>query len=386
MVTSIGSLLIICYEYPPIGGGAGNACYNYAKEFAKQGIQVTVLTSTLASEKKENCNQKNLRIIKLNCLRKHKDRSSLFEILLFNLQATFYLLFNLRKINPDYALIFFAIPFGSIGLILKQLFNVDYSLFIRGADIPGFLNSLDALHEVLSPLSKEIFRHATNIFANGMQLQELTEDFLFKHQIQSKVTVINNGVDCKVFKSTKRGSHREHIKLLFVGRLAQEQKNIFILHEILAELLKSKTENQTIELKIIGDGPDRLKLEKSFANLKTSNKAQIKFHGWLDKKELALAYQEADILLLPSFIEGLSNVVLEAMASGLYILASDLLDNKNILAKYPKAKIINGDAKDYTSAINDATEHNLINTQIPESLVRELSWTNASRNLLSRLA
>jgi glycosyltransferase involved in cell wall biosynthesis len=95
--------------------------------------------------------------------------------------------------------------------------------------------------------------------------------------------------------------------LLYVGRLAPE-KRVHWLKPVLEAL-------PGVRLAIVGDGPERSNLEKLFAGL------PAKFMGYLRGQDLAHAYAAADVFAFPSANETLGNVVLEAMASGLPVIA-----------------------------------------------------------------
>jgi len=101
--------------------------------------------------------------------------------------------------------------------------------------------------------------------------------------------------------------------LLYVGRLSPE-KEISVLIKSYQAMLNS---GQQVKLVIVGDGPEREHL------VKMDEKNQIIFTGVLTGKDLASAYASADVFIFPSQVETFGNVVLEAMASGLPIVAYD---------------------------------------------------------------
>jgi glycosyltransferase involved in cell wall biosynthesis len=96
--------------------------------------------------------------------------------------------------------------------------------------------------------------------------------------------------------------------LLYVGRLARE-KGIERLKAILSSVPETR-------LAIVGDGPARRDLEGEFAGTRTV------FAGQLLGEELAAAYASADVFLFPSLTETLGMAMLEALASGLPVLAA----------------------------------------------------------------
>lgn len=104
------------------------------------------------------------------------------------------------------------------------------------------------------------------------------------------------------------GGHPDRLTLLFVGRLAKE-KTI----ERLREAVRG---SDRVALAIVGDGPLREDLERTFAGTPTT------FLGFLGGADLASAYASADVLVLPSQTETLGMVTLEAHASGLPVIAA----------------------------------------------------------------
>ena len=103
------------------------------------------------------------------------------------------------------------------------------------------------------------------------------------------------------------GGRPDKTVLLFVGRLAAE-KGIERIREALGTL-------PDVCLALVGDGPHRPDLEKRFQGTSTV------FTGFLHGEELARAYASADLFVFPSTTETLGLVILEAMASGLPVVA-----------------------------------------------------------------
>ena len=96
--------------------------------------------------------------------------------------------------------------------------------------------------------------------------------------------------------------------LLSVGRISSEKR---------IELLKPVLETfPHLRLAIVGDGPYRTRLEQIFAGTKTV------FTGYLHGKDLAQAYASADLFVFPAPKETFGNVAMEAMASGLPVIAT----------------------------------------------------------------
>jgi glycosyltransferase involved in cell wall biosynthesis len=140
------------------------------------------------------------------------------------------------------------------------------------------------------------------------------------------VEVIPNGVDDVLFHpatESEAGLSTRPIRLLFVGRVHAE-KNLGTAFRQLAAL--PETVRRRFEFLIAGDGAQRPELEKMAELLGIA--PQLRWLGWKSRSEIPALYRSADALILPSFYEGMSNVVLEAMASGLPVLASDVPGNR----------------------------------------------------------
>jgi glycosyltransferase involved in cell wall biosynthesis len=106
------------------------------------------------------------------------------------------------------------------------------------------------------------------------------------------------------------------IRLVFVGRLAPV-KGLRVLLEALETLLP---ELPHLHLVLVGDGPDRARLEAAAADLGPA----VTFTGYLSQKDVAQAMQAADICVLPSFAEGVPVVLMEALASGKPVIATQV--------------------------------------------------------------
>ena len=138
------------------------------------------------------------------------------------------------------------------------------------------------------------------------------------------VGVVPNGVDCDFFSPAPelRGNR---FRLLFVGRF-QEQKNLLTVLERFAAI----SPRTDAELRIIGDGPLRPEIEKRIEALGLNKRVQLL--PWQNKEGLRREYQSAHALINYSHYEGMPNVVLEAMACGLPIVASRIMGHEELVA------------------------------------------------------
>ncbi|EMA61301.1 LPS biosynthesis protein [Halorubrum distributum JCM 13561] len=139
--------------------------------------------------------------------------------------------------------------------------------------------------------------------------------------VSSRIEVVANGIDTERF--TPEGPESELIDadgpvVLFVGRFA-EGKRPWLAVEAFAEVL---AEHPDAELCLCGDGALREDLETQVAELGIGE--SVTFLGHVPYDEMPKVYRSGDVLVLPSRAEGVPRTVLEAMASGLEIVMSDL--------------------------------------------------------------
>ncbi|QOS82625.1 glycosyltransferase family 1 protein [Paenibacillus sp. JNUCC31] len=141
----------------------------------------------------------------------------------------------------------------------------------------------------------------------------------------------SRGIDCSLYSPDKRSSDvrtRYNITapliLLYVGRIAPEKDiaTLSLAMQQLPEHMKSR-----VHWIIVGDGP-------SLPKMRMQSPPNVTFTGYLHGEELAVMYASADLFVFPSSTETFGNVVLEAMASGLPVLAANGGGVKDLVAHH----------------------------------------------------
>lgn len=142
-----------------------------------------------------------------------------------------------------------------------------------------------------------------------------------------RIARIASGVDAERFRpgeSAYEGTLLARPRVIFTGRL-HRQKNLDLLLEAWPEVACRTSAN----LILVGRGSERDRLEERARALQVSDRVQ--FTGPLD--EPAEILRAADLFVLPSVAEGMSNSLLEAMATGLPCLATDIGGNSDLLGQ-----------------------------------------------------
>ena len=161
------------------------------------------------------------------------------------------------------------------------------------------------------PIYKMIYTKPDYIQAISNFLAKRAKNNGYKGEIE----VIPNGVDLDLFKSIERIDNKKEKVILTVSRLVKKNG--------IDDLIKAgQYLDFPFKILIIGIGPDEEKLKKLVKKLKLQDK--VIFQGHVDYKGLPSYYTSADVFVRPSLTEGLGNVFLEAMATGLPVIGTNV--------------------------------------------------------------
>lgn len=311
------TILLINYEYPPIGAGAANATRHIAKALVELGHKAVVLTAGYRDTVGHAIEDGGVDVYRLPSRRASVSQSNPREMMSFVWYAWRALDRVVRTHKPDAALIFFSIPCGLLGPTLKGRYGIPYTILLRGGDVPGMEPYLNTVHTLLRPVRRRILRGATAVIANSKGLAEAS---MAADPIP--VSVVPNGVDTDFFRPPAQRPAGP-FTYLFVGRF-QPQKNLPVVIDAFADAFAGTD----VRLRLVGDGPQRTELEEQVQRRGIAS--QVTFVPWLDKSGLLHEYQSAHCLINYSLYEGMPNVVLEAMACGLPAILSDIMGHEEL--------------------------------------------------------
>lgn len=177
----------------------------------------------------------------------------------------------------------------------------------------------DYWYEYLGKLGifgKVIEKMTTYLTRDMIAVSERTKRGLEQIGVTNEIKIIPNGIDIGLIGRIKASDKESDV--LFAGRLIKE-KNVDVLIKAVKLL---KKEIPGVKSIIIGDGPERRKLEQLVLDLELEN--NIEFTGFLDEHDNVIAYMKSSkVFLLPSTREGFGIVALEANACGLPVITVD---------------------------------------------------------------
>jgi len=298
------------YEYPPLGGGGSNACKYILKEFTKKNLEVDLVTSSSANTFETEKIGSNISIYKLPINKKDIHYWTQREIITYSLKAHGFIKNLLKEKEYDVCHAFFGIPCGAIAYLFRE--KMPYIVSLRGSDVPGFNNRFSFQYVFLKPVIKKVWSEAGAVVANSEGLKE----FALKTSPDQKISVIHNGIDISEFKpDIKKPDKNKEFSIICVSRLI-ERKGIRFLIEAIGKL-----KDRDIKLILVGEGNQEKELKGLAVNLRISDR--VEFKGYMNHDGIADLYKKSDVFVLPSLNEGMSNALLEAMASGLPVIVTD---------------------------------------------------------------
>ena len=308
-------ILMFNHEFPPIGGGGGWVSYYLGKHYANAGHDVHLITSQF-SDCKNMEEVDGIHIHRVPALRKNPNVCAVHEMFTYAISSSIYGLKFAKQFKPDIVQVFFGIPAGGGAYLLQKFRNVPYVVFLGGRDVPR--HDPDPpyyrwLYMLLKPIIRAIWKNAAAVVSCSEGLRDLAQ----ATDRNINIDIIPDGLDPDSFKPTQREPHPRVVRCLSIGRLIPRKGFQFLIRALPQVLSKVK---HKFEIEIVGDGPYEEELTRIAKNLNVNS--YIHFTGAVEYSELPKKYRDADIFILPSLAEGMPLVVLEAMGTGLPIIAS----------------------------------------------------------------
>ncbi len=313
MLLTALKILIANYEFPPIGGGGSKVSFELAKMLVKLGHEVFVLTSRYGKAPAVETVE-GIIVYRVWSWRIGVHDCGVRGALTYLLSALPRLRRILKTERIDVVHYFFGLPTGLLSLYSHSIKKTPYIVSLRGSDVP--LYDLDSkkllfLHRLTKPLSRKIWRDASQVFAVSGGLRELAEASF----PDVDVGVIYNGIDVtEVAQARRQDAGDGRLRLICVSRLIP-RKGINDLLNALASL-----SGLVFELTLIGSGPSETALRKLAEAYGIAD--NVKFLGYCTAGEVLAQYVKSDMLVFPTHSDAFANVILEAMSAGLPVIAS----------------------------------------------------------------
>ena len=331
------NILTLTSSFPRFKGDVwGPWILDYCQELSKQGENVFVLVPHTVDTKKFS-NFDSVIVHRFSYwiptrqilakppgilinLKKYKNaKFQIVPYLCFNL---FHAINLIKKYKIDIIFCQWTIPSGFIGVLIKKITKIPVIVSAQGAEF--YLPK----NKIFSQFLRYVLRNIDLLLPVSHHMKKLACNYSKKIKC---IEVLPNAVDTEKFKPLSEvefsfsGIDPKYKKILTIRRLVPE-KRVGLLIKSFHKLLKYFTNLQLI---IAGDGPERENLIKLTKKLNISNK--VLFLGFISHDKLNSLYNIADVYILTSEQEGLSLSLLEALATTVPVISTNIVGNPEVI-------------------------------------------------------
>lgn len=320
-------LLLLTYEFPPLGGGAGNSAYELVQSLGDMpGVEVVVVTSSMGDyQVKKNTLTPNSTIYYLPI---GKTKGNIHfqtngELLKYSWACHRFLKKLLKTERFDHCHAHMTVPAGVNAYLFRK--KIPYTVSLQGSDVPGYSVRFKRMYTFLTPIIHRVWKSASHVISNSVGLRDLA---LVSAPTQD-VGVITNGVDRELFshdgKVAKLGGAPDSRRIICVGRLI-DRKGVWELVEAFKNIAEKLPDTH---LDLVGTGVllDPLQQWVNEQGLQE----RITLHGAVDHDILPEYLRRSSLFVLPSHAEGMSNALLEGMSCGLPVIVTETGGTKELL-------------------------------------------------------
>jgi glycosyltransferase involved in cell wall biosynthesis len=283
-----------------------------------------------------------------------------------------------RKIEVCHTIMERATNAATVALISKAM-NVPYVHTVQGIGTKTGRPFVDFIGEVYKLMvSRMVLKWAKRVIVLS---EGLAEYAIRLGASSSHIAVISSGIDCSYFDPGKHEvvetakkvrdkiDVEDEVIIGYIGRLVPVKG----LKYLLTAMNEVQREYANTHLLMVGDGFQKKELKRMSDRLKIN----ATFVGW--EKDVLPFYAAIDIFVLPSVLEGLSNSLLEAMAMGKPVIATDVGGNKDVIVDGENGFLIpSGNPSSMSSKLKRLIEREDLRKEMGsinrETVKRRFSW------------
>ncbi|HWZ65267.1 MAG TPA: glycosyltransferase [Patescibacteria group bacterium] len=304
-------------HWPTINGVA-TFCRNIAYGLAERGHEVIVIAPSQTGKSYRE-HDRNHWIYRTTSV-----QLPIFQNLRISLHPNAQVLRIMERFNPDVVHIQTPLFIGRAALAAAK--KLDTTIVATSHGLPANLvDNLKLLVPFARPIDYILKEYGSRFYGNADYITLPTQaaiDMLDNGDVKAPVTAVSNGIDLRRFKPGKAteafsrnlGVPADRPIVLYVGRLDSE-KHLFVLVKAMVHVL----EHTKAHLLIVGHGNDSENLKTLVEKLGIAQ--HVTFTGKVSDEDLPLFYHLGSVFVMPSPAELQSLTTLEAMASGLPIVA-----------------------------------------------------------------
>ncbi len=366
-------ILLLNFEYPPVGGGGGVATKNYAEEWARKGHQVEVITSNFSGLPAQDT-KNGVKVIRLEVPQRSYRATASFRAMLGYIVSGGRLVWRKRKYYRQFDIIntHFALPTGPLGVLAKIILKVPNVLTIIGGDIydPSLKRSPHR-NFFYQRVNRYIINAADSVIAISNDIKNRAREY---YKITRPIKAVNIGF--RLVGRAKRDRQRLKLDeskfyLIAVGRLVGRKGFPYAITAL-------KYLPEMISLLIIGDGPEMNDL------------MEIAKHEGVSQRVIFLGYHVsdinrylacADIFILSSLHEGMGIVIQEAMAAGLPVISTNIGGQTDLIKDQINGLLVSpGSSREIALAVKALAENPALREKMSANNLRDIKKYDLTDN------
>lgn len=315
MGNNMRKLLILNYEYPPLGGGGGRVSHSLAKGFAAKGYHVDVITSKFGELPRFEVVD-GIHIYRVPIRGREKLQTATF-LSMFSFLFTAFLqgLILCTKNKYQFINTHFVLPTGPLGFLLSKLFHVKNILSIHGGDIyDPSKKSSPHNSKWLGMSVRFLLNQADQIVA---QSNNTRQNAIKYYKPNKEIKIVPLSYEPFQFDPLTRDElklSQDKIYLISVGRVVKRKGFDYLIKSLMFL-------DKFVELLIVGDGTERNSLVQLARKMKLQDR--VHFLGEISEVEKFQYLINSNIYVLSSLHEGFGIVLQEAMQVGLPIVSTN---------------------------------------------------------------
>lgn len=260
-------------------------------------------------------------------------------------------------------------------LIHRPLYSPPIGIKLHGYEMyqyaPNIYTKLQ--HYWLRIPTRFITKNADVVFSYGGNITNIIQTHLGISS--NKIIEIPTGIEQNKISPDISEYHSVR-KFIFVGRY-EKRKGIDNLNKAIEHLIQNK---QIFEFYFIGNIPEKFKIKHD----------HVKYYGMLSQEdEIRKILKQCDVLVCPSYSEGMPNVIIEAMASGLTIIATDVGAVRELVNEQTGYLLKNNTVESLIEILNKLIQENDTNLQQKKEAalkhIQNFSWEKISTRLIAEI-